>query len=368
MTAKSYMIPANIWFELPFPVFLDVKERRQLITVDGERMNITLRVRNDIVKVYEADFYDSSRSWEQYIKEAQNSTKTKTKLLHNAPRFISRDKFNKIKDKSKGNRLHGIEGKTFVQVSAKVGVNMMPPRELILPFLFPWMNEIVTTYRISVLPYLRYPVDTISEANLFVCFIKPSHKSGVMQYGFSVRRNGLRPPQHFLDDFGIDKRYKKLRNKISESEVTFSLAFPLQLQRRYREALLVAYSSLESLLRELVFALTRDKKIAEILWKSHRNRSDDVFKLLLPMLGAQDVVKMEPSLWERFRKAREARNASAHTAETKDTIERDVRGYLETFYEMCVWLISQSKSKIRPWNLELTNLKTGEVLKKQFPL
>lgn len=367
MKKKKYLSEkATIWFELPYRLHLNIQESKIYKAFNGEKVRVTLSVRNDIVKYYAADFHDSKKAWEEYIEILRKGGKQKKELVLSSPIFVSESKFEEIKDKHKGPRLHGIFDKSYIEITTKLPDNILPPREMLFPFLFEWVNDIVMTYRISALPGARYAIDTISEANLKMCVIRSGKKSII--WHFSTRDHGDLTRDHFHDEYGVAERFKRLRGKISDSESTFSLAFPLFHQRRYKEALLIAFSSCESMTKELVFALANNKDLAAILWKAYRGRSDDIFKMLLPHLGAPEIAKTNKGLWERYIKARDARGLSAHDSQSKDVDEKEVQKHLQAFYELCCWLISQSRSKIKPWNLELTSKKTGAIVVQQFPI
>jgi hypothetical protein len=368
-TKKKYVIRAKGWIELPFFVGVEYRQRRSL-DITGERVPVTLHVRNDLTKASSNDYLEeaeSIRSFFEELRAKKDLNKVRSRILSSHPRYVTEAEARDLKKREP--RLHCQRLPSVVEYTSRVSEEGHLPRELFPDFAFSWIDRVLHAYRRAVLPTMRYTIHPISEGNV---------STTVYTYVLDRTRHwthltfdtkaGL--PRRFYEqwapDFDVENRFRALlRRRDNPLESTFTLAYPLFHQRQYREALVIAHGVFDQILDELIVHLAPDPRLGKILSKAHRGRSDDVFKHVLPALGAPSLPETNKELWDRFLEARNARHQAAHGSST-GTEKSETQLHPRALYDTIQWMIAQSGGRITRWLLDVQSKKTGEVLK-PFP-
>jgi hypothetical protein len=226
-------------------------------------------------------------------------------------------------------------------------------KEVILPHL----ADVIDTYRVALVPRLRYASPPISEAIVSEAVIEVKTPNGdILQqvgYGFDPRSE-VKGYYYLATRTDVQARFDSLLHADDLGpEITLTDTYPLLRMRRWQEATVLAASVIEDLLRRAVFARAASESEAGDIWRRKRNRFEDLFKDVLPKLGFDRLSIVDPPLWAALMKARAYRGAAAHglrdSAYEWDT-EQLVLLHLRTFARTARWLSLQMN---RRWALDI---------------
>jgi hypothetical protein len=349
----------HAWLELPFPLSVEINEtfpveyrpdvtvELQVVTesnafkvVTGNRWQHGREVREMVSRVQSGERLSLPRGWRhEYVSEGQVLSLVNELEQSEHTRYVHVEKVPTVVSISSPLPESIIPNDDFVPYD--LGPSMGFFRKEVLPRL----QIIVSAYRIAARPWMRYCIQPISEAlidNATIYFTDGEGRSlGRIHYGFDHRSSPLQLATTAPD---IQSRFDLILASLSDlqAESQMATAYYLYHMRRWTEAVAVASSVVESLLRELVFQVASTEVEAEVIWRACRYK--ELFNKILPKFGKPKLSETQQSLWANFIKAKEYRGAKVHGsyANPFDSAQEEaVRDYLNAFYGVAQWISQQ---------------------------
>lgn len=361
----------HAWLELPFPVAVQVDQSFTVLYKDDKQTELRFTILSDVYKVVTGSFWQYSREIEDWAARARSgkSPPLPPGWLHTYVQRQTVGQFVKQLEKSAGTRyVHVEEVPAVIDLSSPVPDGVVPPKEFDIHALMPYtgffqrevlpnLQPIISAYRISAYPWLRYSILPVSEALVDRAILNFTDNRGIQlgrtHYGFDTKSPFGISASHIGQK--LQPRFDEVLKSITahQPEDQISSAYYLYRMRRWAEAVAVAASVVDGLLRDLVFQLASTEIEAKALWKAYRYK--ELFNDVLPEFNLPKFSEMNQPLWQDFLEAKEYRGAKVHGVHPDPfdpEQETAVGRYLRAFNDVARWLRGQMGL---PWALDFVD-------------
>ena len=361
----------HAWLELPFPVAVQVDQSFSVLYKDDKQTELRFTILSDVCKVVTGSFWQYNREFEDWAARARSgdSPPLPPGWLHTYVQRRTVRQFVKQLEKSAGTRyVHVEEVPAVIEVSSPIPDEVVPPKEFDIYALMPYtgffqrevlpnLQAIISAYRISAYPWLRYSILPVSEALVDRAILNFTDNKGIqlgrINYGFDTKS----PYGKSISAFShkLQPRFDEVLESITahQPEDQISSAYYLYRMRRWAEAVAVAASVVDGLLQDLVFQLASTEIEAKALWKCYRYK--ELFNHVLPEFKLPKLSETNPRLWQDFVKAKQYRGAGMHGVHLDPfdpEQETAVGCYLRAFNDVARWLHGQMGL---PWALDFVD-------------
>jgi len=361
----------HAWLELPFPVAVQVDQSFTVLYKDDKQTELRFTILSDVCKVVTGSFWQYSREFKDGAARARSGELPALPpgWLHTYVQRRTVGQFVKQLEKSAGTRyVHVEEVPAVIELSSPIPDGVVPPKEFDIYALMPYtgffqrevlpnLQPIISAYRISASPWLRYSILPVSEALVDRAILNFTDNEGIqlgrISYGFDTKSPYGKSTSAISHK--LQPRFDEVLQSITahQSEDQISSAYYLYRMRRWAEAVAVAASVVDGLLRELVFQLASTEIEAKALWKAYRYK--ELFNDVLPEFNLPKLSEMKQPLWQDFVEAKEYRGAKVHGVHPNPfdpKQETAVRRYLRAFNDVARWLRGQMGL---PWALDFVD-------------
>lgn len=373
----------HAWLELPYFVAVNHAESFPAEYRPNAEIELQLRIRNNLAKVGTGNWWERRQAVEEWAERARAGEEVERPDLAAITRYVPRSKLEahvkELEADDSVSYVHVEELESIVELQAELPDSLAPEDDFFDPELLPStiffsqevlprLGKVIDAYRIATLPAMRYEIHPVSEPLVPWAFIEIQDPGGeayqLVRYGLDPKGHGRAMAGH-ADRLGVQDRFESALSKPEDVQAEEHLAasYYLYHMRRWTEAVVVASAVVDQLLEELVYDNAPDE-LADLLWKSYRNRVPQNFNKVLPALGLPKLSDLDNALWSNFREARKYRGSVAHgvAARAFDKGEAEqVKTHLTAIYKVSKWLSDQVG---REWALDLKD--EGELLR-PFP-
>lgn len=370
----------HAWLELPFPVTVNVDQRFSVDYQKNVLAELRMIIQRNVYKVVTGNRWlhnQEVRRWADCVRSGDRELiprgwRHEYILEKELPSFVA-----ELEASEHTRYVHVEAVYSVVYLSSLVPYSIIPTCDFLPSDLAPRINffteevlprlqTIISAYRISVLPWMRYSIPPVSEALVDSTIMRCTDKEGIPlgdnYYTFDHRSPMIlsfmsSPP-------GLQARFDQILPQLPslEAEDQMASAYCLYRMRRWAEAIAVASSVVDGLLRNLVFHLASTEIEAKAMWKAYGYK--ELFNEVFPKFGKPKLSSIDQKLWDVFLKAKEYRGSKSHGDHPKpfDHDQEDaVKRYLQAFHDVARWLKRQMGHL---WVLDI--FENGERLK-PFP-
>lgn len=351
----------HAWLELPFPVAVQVDQSFTVLYKDDMQTELRFTILSDVYKVVTGSFWQYSREIEDWAAARPRSGDSPPLPPGWQHTYVQRQtvgQFVKQLEKSAETRyVHVEEVPAVIDLSSLVPDGVVPPKEFDIYALMPYagffqrevlpnLQPIISAYRISAYPWLRYSILPVSEALVDRAVLNFTDKKGIqlgrISYGFDTKSTYGKSVYHISQK--LQPRFDEVLKSIAahQPEDQISSAYYLYRMRRWAEAVAVAASVVDGLLLDLVSHFASTKIEAKALWKAYRYK--ELFNDVLPEFNLPKLSEMNQPLWQDFVEAKEYRGARMHGVHPDPfdpEQETAVGRYLRAFNDVARWLRDQ---------------------------
>lgn len=320
----------SIWFELPYYIGVAYDADVMIRPFVEAGIPARMRFRSDVLRI------DTWNAWSHPIPEGaiisglgeawRDPRAAESRFI---PRYCSETEIHDVVTSLQtagAPYIHVARPQTVVEVYFKM-IGRLPTHPFddlldvtfplfhaVKPSILPQLSAVIDRYRVSLVPSLRYASPPLSEALVSEAVIEVRTPAGEilqqLDYGFDPYAE-LKGYFYKAERVGVQARFDSLLEEQDLTpEITISDTYALVRMRRWQEAIVLASSVVDSLLRRAVFMGAPSEHEAEALWRRNRDRIKELFGKVLPDLGYQQLSSVAPTLWQDLLQARTARGYS----------------------------------------------------------
>jgi hypothetical protein len=352
------------WIELPFPVVINIHKIIECKYSEDITTSLSISIQSDMLKLVTGSRARQRIETSRWLKQAQSAGVAPREWVLE---YVHENEVEAIEKKLRSEDgtayIHIEEIPAVVQLDCTVPDEVVPnksfaPRSLIprVGFfqeeIYPQLQSIIDQYRIAAFPWMRYEILPIIDERVLLDIHDNSTKRIWREYRLFKSTEMLKRIGNEYEP--VQRRYDRMAEDQDshQAENQFAAAYYLFHLQRWAEALAIASSVVDNLLKTLIDMQIPNKAVADWVNLSR----DEVYTKLLPSFNIPRLCDVDQSLWKNFKSARKERGSKVHgqfSNPKNDAQSAMVKQHLRAFYGVAKWL---TECLGKRWALEVTEI------------